>query len=105
MFDTATIKELKERPVAPGQLLIDGKWQDSLNGATREVVSPIDGQVLTRIANADAPDVDLAVKAARRAFESGSWSDIAPAGRKAVLTRLADLIDEHVEHLGQGHDG
>jgi len=99
MFDTATIKELKERPVAPGQLLIDGKWQDSLNGATREVVSPIDGQVLTRIANADAPDVDLAVKAARRAFESGSWSDMAPAGRKAVLTRLADLIDAHKEEL------
>ena len=99
MFDTATIKELKERPVAPGQLLIDGKWRDSLNGATREVVSPIDGQVLTRIANADAEDVDIAVKAARRAFESGSWSDMAPAGRKAVLTRLADLIDAHKEEL------
>ena len=99
MSDTATIKELKDRPVAPGQLLIDGKWQDSLNGSTRTAISPIDGRVLTRIADADAEDVDLAVAAARRAFESGSWSEMAPAGRKAVLTRLADLIDAHKEEL------
>jgi len=99
MLDEATIRGLRERPVPPGQHWIDGKPTDSLDGSTLDVLSPIDGQLLTRIASAQARDVDIAVRAARRAYESGVWSELAPAARKAVLLRLAERIDAHRDEL------
>ena len=50
---------------------------------------------MTEVAACGAEDVDLAVQAARRAFEAGVWSGLAPAERKAIMKRFADLIDEH----------
>jgi len=67
----------------------------SLSEARLDVVSPIDGQVLTTIADGDAADIDRAVKRARDAFEHGAWSRAAPAQRKKVLLRFADLIEPH----------
>ncbi|WP_298675592.1 aldehyde dehydrogenase family protein [uncultured Lentibacter sp.] len=61
--------------------------------------SPIDGQKLTTIERASAADVDRAVAAARRAFEDGRWRDMPPAGRKKVLHRIADLIEQHAVEL------
>ncbi|SVC40569.1 uncharacterized protein METZ01_LOCUS293423, partial [marine metagenome] len=88
MTKATTLAKLRERPVAPGQHLIDGVWTDSVDGSTKEVISPIDGKLLTRIATGGEQDVDLAVRAARRSFESGAWSLMSPANRKNVLTRL-----------------
>jgi len=99
MTKATTPVKLSERPLAPGQHLIDGTWMDSVDGSTKEVISPIDGKVLTRIATGGEEDVDLAVRAARRSFDSGVWSFMSPAHRKNVLTRLADLIDLHKEEL------
>jgi gamma-glutamyl-gamma-aminobutyraldehyde dehydrogenase len=99
MTKATTLAKLRERPVAPGQHLIDGSWTDSVDGSTKEVISPIDGEVLTRIATGGEKEIDLAVRAARRSFESGAWSLMSPARRKNVLTRLADLIDLHKEEL------
>ncbi|MEU8874531.1 aldehyde dehydrogenase [Streptomyces javensis] len=59
------------------------------------VISPRDGQALARVADAGQAEVDLAVVAARRAFDHGPWPELAPAERGRVLSRLADLLEEH----------
>lgn len=88
------IDRLAAAPVAPQKMLIDGLWVEGQGGET-VVLSPINGQKLTTTAAASAEDVARAVASARAAFEAGRWSRMAPAGRKAVLHRLADLIDAH----------
>lgn len=82
------------------QLFIGGKFVDPASDEYFSVTSPIDGSDLCSVAIADASDVDRAVRAARDAFESGVWSGLAPAERKAVLMRLGDLIGAHAEELG-----
>jgi gamma-glutamyl-gamma-aminobutyraldehyde dehydrogenase len=73
--------------------------QRSESGETFSTLNPATGQVLASVACCDAADVDRAVKAARAAFDSGVWAKAAPAQRKAVLLRLAQLIDDHAEEL------
>ncbi|MFY1873923.1 aldehyde dehydrogenase [Achromobacter xylosoxidans] len=82
-----------------GQAYIDGAYADAADGATFAATSPIDGRKLADVAACGAADVDRAVAAARRAFEAGVWSQLAPRERKARLTRLAQLITEHSEEL------
>ena len=94
----ADITRLAAAPVAPQKLLIDGKRLDGEAGAT-DVFSPIDGSHVTTTASASAADVGRAVASARAAFEDGRWSRMAPLGRKAVLHRLADLIESHALEL------
>jgi 4-(gamma-glutamylamino)butanal dehydrogenase len=91
-MDQATIDRLASAPVAAGKLLIEGQWVDGA-GETA-VLSPIDGRQLTTIAAASADDVAQACASARVAFEDGRWSRLAPSARKAVLHRLADLIEK-----------
>lgn len=81
------------------QAFIGGKYADALSGKTFDCVSPIDGAVLTQVAACDAEDVDAAVSSARQAFESGAWSGLAPARRKRVLLKFAELIRKHTEEL------
>jgi acyl-CoA reductase-like NAD-dependent aldehyde dehydrogenase len=83
------------------QLYIDGAFADAADGATIEAVSPRDGAVLAKVAAAGQPDVDRAVAAARRVFEAGTWSAVAPRQRKVVLLKLADLIRANAEELAQ----
>lgn len=80
---------------------IDGAFVDTVDGDTFDNVSPATGKVLNKVAACSAADVDVAVAAARRAFDAGTWSQIAPAERKAVLLRFADLIDAHADELAQ----
>ena len=94
----ADIDTLARTPVPAQKLLIDGQWRDGQGGET-PVLSPIDGSVLTTLSAASATDVASAATAARSAFEDGRWSRMAPAGRKAVLHRLADLIEKHAVEL------
>jgi 4-guanidinobutyraldehyde dehydrogenase/NAD-dependent aldehyde dehydrogenase len=82
-----------------GNAFIGGRYVPAASGATFECVSPIDGRLLAPVASTDAADVDLAVAAARRAFESGVWSRRAPRERKKVLLRFAQLIEQHAEEL------
>ncbi|OCP00529.1 MULTISPECIES: aldehyde dehydrogenase [unclassified Ensifer] len=93
------IDQLRNLPVAGQKLFIGGRWQESLSGQSLAVVSPIDGKHLTTIADAVASDVDAAVRAARAAFEKGSWSKAAPAARKKVLTRIAEIIEAQALEL------
>lgn len=82
-----------------GQAFIDGRYVAAASGATFDCVSPIDGRVLGGVASTDAADADLAVTAARRAFESGTWSRQPPRERKRVLLKFAQLIEQHAEEL------
>ncbi|MFZ1337470.1 MAG: aldehyde dehydrogenase family protein [Paracoccaceae bacterium] len=97
-LDQPTIDRLAAAPVAPGRLLIDGKWCAG-EGGESPVLSPIDGRQLTTLATASAGDVDRACASARAAFEDGRWSRLAPSARKVVLHRLADLIEKHAVDL------
>jgi len=81
------------------QAYIDGRYVDAASGGTFECISPADGRLIADVASCTAPDVDLAVAAARRAFESGAWSRTAPAARKRVLRRFAELILQHRDEL------
>jgi 4-(gamma-glutamylamino)butanal dehydrogenase len=94
----STIDTLAAAPVSPGRLLINGQWEAGQD-TPFDRISPINGRVLTTIASASAADVDRAVAAARLAFEVGVWSRMAPAGRKAVLYRLAELIEQNAVAL------
>lgn len=78
---------------------IDGRFVPATAGRTFARVSPIDGQVIAQVAECDAEDVDHAVASARRTFESGVWSRMAPKIRKKVLLKLAELMRKHAEEL------
>ncbi|MGR3711486.1 MAG: aldehyde dehydrogenase family protein [Alterinioella nitratireducens] len=90
---------LRTQPIRPQSLLIGGKWRDASDGGRRDVISPIDGALLTTLTEGTQADVDAAVSAARAAFETGRWSRMAPAGRKAVLLKWAGLIEENALEL------
>jgi acyl-CoA reductase-like NAD-dependent aldehyde dehydrogenase len=81
------------------QAFIDGRYVAAASGKTFDCVNPANGQVITKVAACDAEDVDRAVKAARKAFESGAWSDLHPSKRKAVLLKFADKLREHLDEL------
>jgi gamma-glutamyl-gamma-aminobutyraldehyde dehydrogenase len=99
VLDQSRIDMLRKSELAPRGLFIGGRFRDSASGSQRDVISPIDGRIITSIAEAGREDVDLAVTAARRAFEAGKWSRAAPAERKQVMHRIADLIDKHAHEL------
>ena len=79
--------------------LINGALQAAISGATFDCVSPIDGRVVAAVAACDAPDIDAAVAAARAAFERRDWADRAPAERKRVLLRFAELVEQATPEL------
>ncbi|WP_415402225.1 aldehyde dehydrogenase family protein [Tateyamaria sp. SN3-11] len=99
MIDQTRIDQLRMAPVLPGSHIIDGKAVASASGATLDVVSPIDGTVLTHIAAGDAEDIDRAVRAARAAFEDGRWSGLAPVARGRILQRIAEAIEAEADTL------
>jgi acyl-CoA reductase-like NAD-dependent aldehyde dehydrogenase len=84
--------------IAPSyKLFIDGKWVESASGGTFNVTCPATGEPLATCANADKEDVDAAVKAAWKAFES--WKHTSPTERAAYLNKIADAIEANAEHL------
>ena len=83
----------------PRQLLIDGTWVNARSGKTFPVYDPSTGEVLANVAEADAADVDKAVKAARKAFDDGPWPRMSPSERGRHLWKLADLIEKHAEEF------
>ena len=69
------------------QLFINGQFIDAQSGKTFTTPNPATGEVLAEVAEADAVDVDLAVQAARRAFESGKWAKMSARDRGRRLDR------------------
>lgn len=94
MAPVASLPQIKR-----GQLFIDGTWVDAANGKTFDVVNPATGEVLTQCQEADATDVDRAVKAARRALEDGPWGRMNGSEREKLLWRIADLIEANADEL------
>ncbi|GBP23962.1 Retinal dehydrogenase 1 [Eumeta japonica] len=82
------------------KLFIDNEWVDAESGKTFETVSPIDGKVITRVAEGDKADIEKAVAAARRAFHRKSeWRQLTASARGRLLHRFADLIERDREYL------
>lgn len=83
----------------PDHAFINGRFVPARSGNTLTTHNPATGEVIAKIAACDACDVNAAVNAARTAFEAGSWSKLAPAERKAVLLKLASLMEQELASL------
>ncbi|GAA2703395.1 aldehyde dehydrogenase family protein [Actinoplanes palleronii] len=79
--------------------LVNGVWIEPGDRETIAVLDPASGDLITEIAQATPADVDAAVAAAAAAHADRRWSGLAPIDRTRVLTRIADLIEEHLEEL------
>src|SRR5215467_14162730 len=82
-------------------MLIDGKQVPAVSGKTFAVYNPATGGVIANVPEADKKDVDIAVAAARRAFDDGRWAKVSPSERGRMLWRLADLIERDLEELAE----
>ena len=96
-IDSTTWEARSEQLTLPGRAFIAGESADARSGETFEKRSPIDGRHLADVAACDAPDVDAAVRAARKAFDA--WAGLAPRERKRLLLGYAALIADAKEEL------
>jgi phenylacetaldehyde dehydrogenase len=83
------------------KLLIDGKWVEAASGKTFATTDPATGQTLTEVALGQDEDIDRAVRAARRAFDTGPWPTMKPNQRERLLWRIGDILSERAEEFGQ----
>jgi acyl-CoA reductase-like NAD-dependent aldehyde dehydrogenase len=88
-------------PIKPGRLFIDGQWVDSSSGASFTTVNPATEEPITHVSEAQAGDVDRAVKAARKAFSEGAWPRLAPADRSRILWKIGDLLEKHLQEVAE----
>jgi len=96
---TATMKKATPPAIKLTQLLIDNKWVDPVEGKTFETYNPATGEVIANVAAGTAADVDRAVKAARKAVETGPWARMDAAERGRLLYKLADLVEKNADEL------
>lgn len=99
MFDLGYWQQRAAGQVFIDQALIGGRRVAAVSGATFDSVNPATNRLLARVAACDGADVDLAVRAAREAFDKGTWSRTPPVERKKVLLRLAELMLANREEL------
>ena len=83
------------------RMLINGEMVGAVSGKTFEVVNPATGAVIANVPEADKADVDIAVRAARRAFDDGVWARVSPSEKGRMLWRIADLIERDLEELAE----
>ncbi|MED1471005.1 aldehyde dehydrogenase family protein [Bacillus salipaludis] len=83
------------------RLYINGEFVESFSSKTFETYNPATGEVLATVYEAGREDINLAVKAAKTAFEQGPWSKMSAAERARIIYKLADLIEEHQVELAQ----
>jgi phenylacetaldehyde dehydrogenase len=94
-------KSVQEFVSRSRKLLIGGRWVEARSGKTFATYNPATGEVLAQVAEGDRADIDQAVAAARKAFETGPWPDMSPAERGRLLWKLSDLIEQHHEELAE----
>ena len=94
---TQNYKSIATKLKFDGRAFIDGKYVDAIDGQKFENINPATGEVLCTVAKCNYKDVDLAVKASRKAFESGVWSRTSPEFRKDILLKFAELLRQHGE--------
>lgn len=83
------------------RMLVDGKFVPAVSGKTLPVYNPSTGEVMAHVPEAEAEDVDRAVKAARRAFDDGPWPKMSPSQRGRLMLKLADLMEQHLEEFAE----
>lgn len=86
---------------AEHRMFIGGRFVEATTGRTFPVFDPTSGQEIARVPEGDALDIDEAVTAARRAFDSGPWPKLRPSERERIMLRLADLLERHGEELSE----
>ena len=85
----------------PRKMFINGKFVEAASGKTFPSYNPATGEVMAQIAEGDREDIDRAVKAARKAFESGPWPAMSASDRGRLIWQLGDLIEDHLEEFAQ----
>jgi len=83
-----------------GRLLIGAEWRDAVSGKRFPTINPATGESIAEISEGDAADIDLAVRAARAAFD-GPWAKLSAAERGKMLWRLGDLMLKHLDDLAR----
>lgn len=83
----------------PKRLLIDGRWQSALSNETFATLDPATGEEICSVPAGGKEDIDLAVKAARKAFESGPWPALTASERGRLLWKVADLLEKNLEEF------
>ena len=86
---------------SPKKILVDGKWINAASGKTFDVFNPATGETIVQAAEGDKEDINLAVTAARRAFESGPWPNLTPSERGKMIWKIGDLILENLDELAE----
>jgi phenylacetaldehyde dehydrogenase len=82
-----------------GKILINNTWSDAASGRTFDTYNPATGEVLATVAEGDRADIDRAVAAARKAFDSGPWRKMTPSERGRLIWKLADLLEQNTEEF------
>jgi phenylacetaldehyde dehydrogenase len=82
-----------------GKLLINNQWTNSASGKTFDTYNPATGEVLATLAEGDREDIERAVRAARKAFESGPWRKMTPSERGRIIWKIGDLIEQNLEEF------
>jgi aldehyde dehydrogenase (NAD+) len=96
----ATVLETKRQPqVRQTQCFIGGQWVPAASGKTFETINPATEEVIADVAAGDREDIDLAAKAARKAFETGPWAKMDARDRGRLINKLADLIEDEFDEL------
>jgi aldehyde dehydrogenase (NAD+) len=82
-------------------LYINGEYVPAINGKTFDVIDPATEEVIAQVSEAQAEDIDVAVVAARKAFDEGNWTKMEAAERSHLIYKIADLLEENREELAQ----
>src|SRR5690348_16857319 len=104
---TITLEKPSLSPAANGfvtkqhKLFIDGKWIPAASGKSFPVEDPATQEIITHVPAGEKADIDRAVAAARRAFESGPWSRLSPGDRSKLVWRLGDLLEKNREEFAE----
>jgi aldehyde dehydrogenase (NAD+) len=99
MLATAPKPKHAAPKVADQKMFIGGKFVESVSGKTFDTINPSTGEVICRVAEGDKVDIDIAVKSARKAFESGPWGRMSGTDRSRLLNKLADAVESHKDEL------
>jgi acyl-CoA reductase-like NAD-dependent aldehyde dehydrogenase len=94
-----SVGEIVKSQLQPCKLFINGRWEDSEEGRTIDIYNPATGELLTTVPDADAVDVDRAVKAARDCFEKKTWRGMDPSKKEKILWNIAEILAKHREEL------
>lgn len=93
-----TLEPTTQPKIRQTECFIGGRWQPSVSGKTFETINPATEEVIAQVAEGDAADIDLAVKAARKALK-GPWGKMDARDRGRLMYKLADLIEEEIDEL------